>query len=163
VVDHRFILSAQVKPVIQIAARSPIVVDRVARIVIAAGALVGINPIPAIGAGAGGVAVVMDFVVDDAVAVGPNRDAAVGAVADLEPIHHIVIAVNIEALVAIRSVPSVNDGSAPDLGLQHDRAGGRPALAEVNPPAAGVVGIDPGGDVDGGASPGQTIGMGDSA
>ena len=77
-----------------------------------------------------------------------------GAVPDFEPIDYIVVPVDIEALVTVRGVPSLDDRSAPGLGLEYDRTDRRPAVVEVNPPAAGVVGIDPGQDVDRGASRG---------
>ena len=70
---------------VQVAARAAVVVAGVARIVIAGGAFIGIDAIPAIGAGAGRAAVIMDIVVDDPVAAGPDRDAAQRAIADSNP------------------------------------------------------------------------------
>ena len=145
---------------IQIAAHASVVVNVVGLIGVIVGALVGIGTVFAVGTGAGGVAVVMNFVVDDLVVIAPDGDAAVGASPDLEAIDDIVTAVQIDPLVAVREVLSINDRPASDLGPQHDGTGRGPAFAQVKPPAALIIGIDPGHDVDRDAGAGKAVGTG---
>ena len=164
VVDDPFVLSAHVQAVVEVAAAGPtVVVNVVADVNITGGALVVINPIVAVGAGAGRIAVVMDFVVEDLVAVAPDADATIGTIADFEPLNDIVAAVQINRLVAVRGILAVNDGPATHLGLQDDRAGGRAAITQVQPPAAGVVGINTGHDQDPDTWAGEAICVGDGS
>ena len=54
IVEDRFVLAAEVQPVIQIAARAAVVVDIIGGIIIAGRPLVGVSAIPAIGYGVAG-------------------------------------------------------------------------------------------------------------
>lgn len=84
----------------------------------------------------------MNLVIQDLVVIAPNRDAAVGAIADLKTVHHVVTAIQVNAPVAVRRIQPVNHGAAFDLGLEHDGTGGRSAGAQMEAPAAGIIGIN---------------------
>ena len=161
VVQHRLVGPAQIQPVIQIAARPPVVVNVVGQIDIIASALIGIDPVPAIGAAAGGIAVVMDFVVEDLIAIAMNGDPPVGSAPDFKSINHIVTAVQIDAFIAIRRVLAIDHRPALDFRSQHDGTGRAPAGAQMQPPAAAVIVIHSGQDVDRDARPRHSVGPGD--
>ena len=144
IIDHPLVVATQVQSVIEIATGAAVVVNGVRHVDVIPSALVGIDAILPIGAGAGGVAVVMDFVVEDLVEVAIDGNAAMGASPDFKPINDMVAAVQIDPRVAIRAVEPVNDRPAPDLRPQGDGTGGRPALVQVQAPVAGVIGIDAG-------------------
>src|SRR5882762_4198053 len=143
IIQDDLVFAAQIQTVVQIAARAPVVVYPVAAINIAAGVRVRINAVPAIGAAAGRVAIMVDMVVEDLVAIAIHGEAAQGGIADFKSIDDVVTAVNIEPLIAVGGVLPVNDRSVQDLRLQHDGTGGRAAFTKVDAPAAGVIGIDP--------------------
>src|SRR5947207_14593818 len=100
----------------------------------------------------------MHFVTEDLVEISPDRDSTVGATLDFKSIDDIVTPVNINPLVAIGGVLTIDDRSAFDLGFQHDRTGRAPACAQVKSPAAGVVRIHPGQYVDSDARGGNAVG-----
>src|SRR5258706_401768 len=74
VVEDDLVVAAQIQPVVEIAARTPVVVNVVGHVRIIGVALVGIDAVPAVCAGAGGVAVGVDFVVADLVGTAPDAD-----------------------------------------------------------------------------------------
>src|SRR5580765_7700127 len=99
----------------------------------------------------------MDVAVQDLVANGPNRHPFVRAIPDIETIHNVIVAINVNAHVAIGAVLAVNDGRATVLGPEHNRAGSGSASAEVKAPSGLVVGIGARLDDDGSARLGQTV------
>jgi hypothetical protein len=107
--------------VIQVAAGSAVVVNGVARIVVAAGPLVGIDTIPSVAARTGRVAVVVNFVIEHLVIIAVDRDPTVGTVPDLKPVYHVVLAIDVQALVAVGKILPIKDGFSPHLRLERNR------------------------------------------
>ena len=112
---------------VQVASGPPVMMDIIPGIDVTCCALVGIDTIPAVAAGTGGIPVIMDIAVADLVTIGPDGDSAVWTVSDFKAIHNIVAAVYVESHVSVGGVQSVDHSAASGLRFQHDGASRRSA------------------------------------
>lgn len=145
---------------VQVASGAAVMMDIIGGINVTRCTLVRIDTIPTIGAGTRRIPVIMDIAVADLVAIGPDGDSAFWAVADFKAINEIVAAIDVESDVAVRGVQSVDDGPAFGVRFQHNRSGGSATGTQMNSPAARIISVDSGQDVNCVAGTCQTVTMG---
>ena len=126
---------------VEVAARAAIVMDVIGAVNVATGPFVGINAVLPLGAGTGGISVVVDVTVEDLVVVSPNGDAAFGAVFDFKAVNDVVAAVDVETDVAIGSVLSINNSATRNFRFECDGTGRGAVFVKMDSPAAVVVGV----------------------
>src|SRR5439155_25642569 len=107
---------------IEAVARTPVMMNGIGGVNIAAGAIGGKDPVLALRARGDGVSVVMDIAVEDLIVIGIDRDASVRTVLDLKSIHDVVTAIDEKTHVPIRGVESINHRGSRGLRPQNDRA-----------------------------------------
>ena len=163
VIDDQFVLAAKVQSVIEVATGAPVMVNEIGAVNVAAGGLVVKNAVLALSAGGGGISVVVDVAIEDLVVAGPNGDATFGSVFDFKAVDDVVAAIDVDTDVAIGSVLSVNDSAAFNFGLEGNGSGGGTAFAEMNSPAAVVVGVGSSLNDDGRARGRETVSVHDCA
>ena len=78
----------------------------------------------------------MNIAAEDLVAIGPDRDAALGAVSDFKAIDDIVVTIDIDADVTVGCILSIERCRSWNLRAQDDRAGSGAAAAQMKPPTA---------------------------
>ena len=142
---------------IKVAAGASVVVNEVGAVDVAAGGLVVKNAVLPLSAGRGRISVVVDVAIEDLVVAGPNGDAALWSVFNFESVDDVVAAVDVDIDVAIGSVLPINHSAALDFRLEGNGSGGGTAFAEMNSPAAIVVGVGPSFHNDGRARRSETI------
>ena len=109
IIDDGFVLTAEIKAVIEIAAGSAIVMDVVGGINVAAGRLTGVDAVLTLVTRVGWVAVVVNVAIEDLVVITPNVDPASRPIPDLKTAYDVVAAINIYCSVAIRQVLAIDD------------------------------------------------------
>src|SRR5947207_4761439 len=83
----------------------------------------------------------MKLVIENLVAISPDRDAAVWTSGDFKPIHNIVTAVDVDRLIAIGRILAVDHCRASDLRFEDNWSRSRAAGAKAQPPTGGIIGV----------------------
>lgn len=130
---------------------------------VATGAFAGIHAILALSARTCGIPIVVNVAVQNLVVIGPNGNSASGPIFDFESIDDVVTTIDIDTDISIGSILAINDGAALNLRFQRDWTGRTSAFAEMNAPAAIIVGVSSRLHNNGGSSGGQTVCLHDSA
>ena len=105
----------------------------------------------------------VNVAIEDLVVAGPDGNSAFRSVFDFKAVDDIVVAIDVEADVAIGSVSSIDDSAAGNFGLEGNGTGRGAVFVKMDSPTAAVVGVGSSFYDDGGAGRCETVRLADSS